>query len=71
MSTPESCKSCVHRYNDVSEGQNCRRLDKKIHLAGGRILNWPGWAVSEAIEECKGEIAKTSIFARIRFHLFM
>ena len=71
MSTPDSCKNCSHRYKDISEGHNCRRLYKKIHLEGGGVLEWPGWDVREAIEECKGNLAKFSVFSRIRFHLSM
>jgi len=71
MTVPEACKGCAHRYNDYSEGQNCRKIDRKIVLSGGRILEWPGFAVEEAFKECGGDHASPSIFSRFRYYTWL
>jgi hypothetical protein len=47
--TPEKCKNCVHRYNDVSEGQNCRAVTRNV-----MGVDWPGVAVEDAFAQCHG-----------------
>jgi hypothetical protein len=67
--TPEKCKSCVHRYNDMSEGHNCRAIDRKITLSSGRVLNWPGYAVEEAFTECGGEKHMPRTFGALAYRI--
>lgn len=64
---PTACKSCRFRYNDWEEGQNCTKVDRKVRLADGRILEWPGYEVGEAYKECKGELASHSFWARLMY----
>ncbi len=66
---PIDCRGCKHRYNDVEEGHNCRKYDKKIKLSNGSILKWHGWAVEEAHKECMGEGKEITFGGKFRWFI--
>ena len=65
--TPDPCKSCAHRLNDVSEGQLCRKVPRKIVLSDGETLAWPGCPLNVAMETCGGRLAEKSVFAWLSY----
>jgi len=67
MAIPEVCKSCVHRFRDELEGHACTKVEKSIELSDGSVLTWPGYAVKNAIDDCRGALAKPSVLGRLRY----
>jgi hypothetical protein len=65
--TPDMCKGCTHRYNDYTEGQNCGKINHKIMLSSGATLDWPGYAVHLAAQECKGAAREPALFGRLTY----
>jgi hypothetical protein len=65
--TPESCKSCVYRYNDVREGHLCTKVDAVIFLSNGVRMNWPGQDAAKAFETCQGKLKRARTFGRFAY----